>query len=64
MKEEGIEFLVNTDVGKDITLENIMEIFDATLLTTGANWPRGLPIPGWFVNIDDLVSSITNYIKY
>ncbi|KAG1666594.1 putative glutamate synthase [NADPH] [Nymphon striatum] len=51
MKEEGIKFQVNSDIGKDVKLENVVETFDATLLATGATWPRDLPIPGKFLNL-------------
>lgn len=46
LAEEGIKFVTNTDVGKDITGTELLENNDAVLLTTGSTWPRDLPIPG------------------
>lgn len=50
MAAEGIEFKTNTNVGKDITGEDLLKNFDAICLTTGATWPRDLPIPGRQLN--------------
>ena len=46
LEEEGIEFVVNTHIGKDITAAELEEKFDAVLLCTGATIKRELPIPG------------------
>lgn len=46
MSEEGVIFQPNTEVGKDITAENLLNNFDAICITTGAGVPRDLPIPG------------------
>ncbi|XP_070159139.1 uncharacterized protein [Polyergus mexicanus] len=43
---EGIIFRTNVDVGKDVTTHTLQEQYDVVLLTTGATWPRDLPIPG------------------
>ncbi|XP_011708149.1 PREDICTED: putative glutamate synthase [NADPH] isoform X2 [Wasmannia auropunctata] len=43
---EGIIFRTNVDVGKDITMQELQEQYDAIMLCTGATWPRDLPIPG------------------
>lgn len=45
MSKEGIEFRTNTYVGKDVKAKLLMEEYDAILLTTGATWPRDLPLP-------------------
>lgn len=45
MKEEGIVFKTNVNVGKDISAKDLQEEFDAVLLCLGATWPRDLPIP-------------------
>lgn len=45
---EGIEFICNVEVGKDISANQIMSENDAVLLALGATWPRDLPIPGQF----------------
>jgi glutamate synthase (NADPH/NADH) small chain len=46
LKAEGIEFVSNTEVGKDIPAEKILSKFDAVCLTIGAGAPRDLPIEG------------------
>ena len=46
MREEGIEFRVNCDIGVDESVHSLLESFDAVLLATGATLARDLPIPG------------------
>ena len=46
LEAEGIIFKVNTEVGKDITAEELLEQFDAVCLTMGAMKPRDLPVEG------------------
>jgi len=46
MEDEGIVFKCNTEVGKDITSQQLMSDFDAIVLCTGATKPRDLPIDG------------------
>ncbi len=46
LEQEGIKFVCNTEVGKDLPVEQLMQSFDAVLLCTGATKPRDLPIPG------------------
>jgi len=46
MEAEGIEFVCNTDVGKDITAEKLLSDFDSVVVCTGATKPRDLPIEG------------------
>jgi NAD(P)H-dependent glutamate synthase small subunit len=46
MKAEGIEFVCNTEVGKDFPAQRLLSEFDAVVLATGATKPRDLPIPG------------------
>ncbi|WP_404414467.1 glutamate synthase subunit beta [Marinospirillum sp.] len=46
MRAEGIEFVTNTEVGKDISAEQLKQDFDSVLLATGATVPRDLPIEG------------------
>lgn len=43
---EGIEFKTNVNVGKDISAKELTEEYDSIVLTTGATWPRDLPLPG------------------
>ena len=46
MREEGIEFRVNQDVGKTVSPADLVSGFDAVLLATGATVARDLNIPG------------------
>ncbi|MDI6402258.1 glutamate synthase subunit beta [Balneolaceae bacterium ANBcel3] len=46
LEEEGIEFVTNTEVGKDITAKELHKKHDALILAGGATKPRDLPIPG------------------
>ncbi|MCR5791339.1 MAG: glutamate synthase subunit beta [Lachnospiraceae bacterium] len=42
MEEEGVTFLCNTDVGRDIGAEELLKDYDAVVLCCGAKKPRGL----------------------
>jgi len=46
LKEGGIEFNQNIDVGKNITLEELQEKHDAILIATGVYKPREIDLPG------------------
>jgi glutamate synthase (NADPH/NADH) small chain len=46
LEQEGVKFLCNTEVGKDLPVENLLKDFDAVVLCTGATKPRDLPIEG------------------
>ncbi len=46
MRDEGVEFTLNTDIGNDIDLEQLLADYDSVLLATGAMVARDLPIPG------------------
>ena len=46
MSAEGIEFQVNTEIGRDISASQLRDDFDAAVLCVGATRPRDLPIPG------------------
>ncbi|MDO7576459.1 MAG: glutamate synthase subunit beta, partial [Flavobacteriaceae bacterium] len=50
LKEEGIEFKCNVEIGKTITAEALEKEFDAIVLATGATIKRELPIPGSDLN--------------
>ncbi|MGG1631635.1 glutamate synthase subunit beta [Rossellomorea sp. NRS-1567] len=43
---EGIEFVTNTEVGKDYTVENLRENFDAVILCGGAAVHRDIQVDG------------------
>jgi glutamate synthase (NADPH/NADH) small chain len=46
MREGGIEFVTDADVGRDIDVGKLNDEYDALLLATGATRPRDLEIPG------------------
>jgi len=46
MQDEGIKFKTNCEIGKDESLTNLMENFDAVVLCGGAENPRDLQIEG------------------
>lgn len=46
LRQAGVEFVVSTDIGKDITPAQLQKDFDAVLFATGATIPRDLPVPG------------------
>lgn len=50
MAEEGIEFIVNAEVGKDIDATDLRTQFDAIVICTGATKPRDLPVEGRELN--------------
>lgn len=46
LTQEGINFVPNTEVGKDITAEELRKNYDAVILCTGAQKQRDLEIEG------------------
>ena len=46
MEEDGVVFKCNTEVGKDISSEELVRNNDAVVLAGGSTIPRNLPIPG------------------
>jgi len=46
MKEEGITFVTNTDVGKSVKANKLLDDFDAVVLCCGASNPRDIKVPG------------------
>ncbi len=46
LKESGIEFQQNVDVGKNFTLEELQKNHDAILIATGVYKPREINLPG------------------
>jgi glutamate synthase (NADPH) small chain len=46
LEAEGVTFVCNTEVGKDLPVETLLKEFDAVVLCTGATKPRDLPIDG------------------
>lgn len=46
MKEEGVEFVTNADIGKNIPAEELLQNYDAVALCCGAKNPRPLSASG------------------
>ena len=46
LEAEGVVFVCNTEVGKNLSTEQLLKDFDAVALCTGATKPRDLPLEG------------------
>ncbi len=46
MEEEGVKFIVNTNVGKDLRAEDLLKKYDSVILCCGASNPRDIKAPG------------------
>lgn len=60
MSDEGIQFLPNTEIGKDISGKKLLASYNAVLLAIGSTVPRDLQIPG---KILCLSSSLLSFIE-
>ena len=46
MAAEGVEFRVNQNIGGNVPAKEVLDKFDAVILSGGAEQPRDLPVPG------------------
>ncbi|MBO5484482.1 MAG: glutamate synthase subunit beta [Lachnospiraceae bacterium] len=46
MEEEGVEFVVNADVGKNVKAADLLKEYDSVILACGASNPRDIKAPG------------------
>ncbi|NOX56865.1 MAG: glutamate synthase subunit beta, partial [Planctomycetes bacterium] len=46
LAQAGIKFVTNTEIGKDLPAQKLLEDFDAVVLCVGATRPRDLKVPG------------------
>jgi glutamate synthase (NADPH) small chain len=46
MEAEGVSFRTNTEVGKDVSVDQLLAEFDSVVLAGGAEWPRNLDVTG------------------
>jgi len=46
LEQEGIEFVYDTDVGRDVTAQELQDRFDALVISIGSRVPRELNVPG------------------
>jgi len=50
MRAEGVEFRVNSTVGGNVSATDLLNRFDAVVLSGGSEKPRDLPVPGRELN--------------
>ncbi len=50
MEQEGVLFRCNTNVGVDLSINELMHDYQAIVLTGGSTIPRDLPVPGRDLN--------------
>jgi glutamate synthase (NADPH) small chain len=50
MKDEGVAFQTGINVGVDVKVEELLQIFDVVILAGGSEAPRDIPIPGRELN--------------
>jgi len=50
MAASGIHFVINVEIGVDVTADELNRAFDAVVLCTGATRPRDLTVPGRELN--------------
>lgn len=46
LKESGVKFILNTEVGKDFKAKELVDFYDAIILCGGATKARGISVPG------------------
>ena len=46
MEKAGVHFVMNTDIGKDLSAAELEKDFDAVILSCGASMPRDIAVPG------------------
>lgn len=69
MQEVGIHFVANTEIGVDITAEELYQQFDRVIAATGASVPRDLKVNGREVQgvqfaVDYLTEATKDVLKY
>jgi glutamate synthase (NADPH/NADH) small chain len=46
MEAEGVEFKTKTEIGVNVSVQRLMDEYDAIVMTGGAEFPRDLDVPG------------------
>ncbi|MDZ5439078.1 glutamate synthase subunit beta [Enterococcus cecorum] len=69
MAELGIHFVANTEIGRDITAEELQRDFDRVIIAAGASVPRDLKVPGRELNgvkfaVDYLTEATKDVLKH
>lgn len=62
MSAEGITFVNNAEVGKNVDAQQILQDNDAVLLAVGSTCPRDIPLPGKFL-LGSCWSTFRSYYK-
>ena len=62
MSKEGVNFKTGVNVGRDISIEEIKNQYDAVVLAGGSEYPRDLPIEGRAVSYTHLTLPTTPYV--
>ena len=57
LKESGINFYLNTEVGKDISFEQLRENYDSILISTGVYEARDIALPG--VGLSNIIPAMS-----
>ena len=68
MKEEGIEFVTNTDIGNNHKASKVLKGFDSVILACGASNPRDITVTGREANgiyfaVDFLKATTKSYLN-
>jgi len=50
MQTEGVDFRPNMTIGVDVSMDRLLEDYDAIVMTGGSEAPRDLPVPGRDLN--------------
>ncbi|PHS75844.1 MAG: glutamate synthase [Rhodospirillaceae bacterium] len=50
MQTEGVDFRPNMTIGVDVSMDKLLEEYDAIVMTGGSEAPRDLPVPGRDLN--------------
>ncbi|MDE7197347.1 MAG: glutamate synthase subunit beta [Lachnospiraceae bacterium] len=46
MEEEGVTFVTNSDIGRDVKADKLLKDFDRVVLCCGSSQPRDIAVPG------------------
>jgi glutamate synthase (NADPH/NADH) small chain len=68
MEQSGITFVLNTNIGTDLTKEQLLEQYDATVLCTGCTTPRDLKVEnrdvtGIYFSVDYLTKNTRHILN-
>ena len=69
MEKEGVKFIPNTNVGKDLKADELLKHYDRVILACGASNPRDIKVPGRdakgiYFAVDFLTSTTKSLFEY